>query len=74
MAKISLKINGTKRDGQLVHEILEKRDKDLFWNCLVQSDLKVQTEATIWAVQEEALRTNYTKNKIDKISEISFIV
>ena len=35
----------------------------------MQSDLKVQTEATICAAQEQALRTNYTKNKIDKTSE-----
>ena len=34
-----------------------------------QSDLKVKTEATICAAQEQALRTNYTKNKIDKTSE-----
>ena len=44
-------------------------DKDLSWKWLVQSDLKVQTEATICAAQEQALRTNYTKNKIDKTSE-----
>ena len=35
----------------------------------MQNDLKVQTEATIYAAQEQALRTNYTKNKIDKTSE-----
>ena len=35
----------------------------------MQSDLKVQTEATICAAQEQALRTNYTKNKIDKALE-----
>ena len=29
----------------------------------------MQTEATICAAQEQALRTNYTKNKIDKTSE-----
>ena len=36
---------------------------------MVQSDLKVQTEATIFAAQEQALRTNDTNNKIDKTSE-----
>ena len=36
----------------------------------MQSDLKVQTEVTICAAQEQALRTNYTKNKIYKTSEI----
>ena len=35
----------------------------------MQSDLKVQTEATICAAQEQSLRTNYTNNKIDKTSE-----
>ena len=35
----------------------------------MQSDFKVQIEATICAAQEQALRTNYTKNKIDKTSE-----
>ena len=35
----------------------------------MQSDLKVQTEATICAAQEQALRANYAKNKIDKTSE-----
>ena len=34
----------------------------------MQSDLKVQTEAKICAAQEQALRTNYTKNKIGKTS------
>ena len=47
----------------------EEIDKDLFRKWLVQSDLKVQMEATICAAQEQALRTNYTKNKIDKTSE-----
>ena len=36
---------------------------------MFQSDLKVHTEATIYATQEQALRTNDTKNKIDKTSE-----
>ena len=35
----------------------------------MQSDLKVQTETTICAAQEQAWSTNYTKNKIDKTSE-----
>ena len=36
--------------------------------CMVQGDLKVQTEATVCAAQGQALRTNYTKSKIDKTS------
>ena len=55
--------------GQFVREMPEEIDKDLSWNWLVQSDLKVQTEATICAAQEQALRTNYTKNKTDNTSE-----
>ena len=35
----------------------------------MQNDLKVQTEATIYAAQEQALRTKHAKNEIDKTSE-----
>ena len=55
--------------GHFVREMPEEIDKDLSWKWLMQSDVKVQTEATICAAQEQALRTNYTKNKIDKTSE-----
>ena len=55
--------------GQSVREMPEERDKDLSWKQLVQSDLNEQTEATTCAVQEQALRTNYAKNKIDKTLE-----
>ena len=54
--------------GQFVREMPEEIDKDLSWKWVVQSDLKVQTEAKICAAQERALRTNYTKKKIDKTS------
>ena len=47
----------------------EEIDKDLSWEWLVESDLKVQTEATVCAAQEQALRTNYAKNKTDKTLE-----
>ena len=57
--------------GQFVREMPEEIDKDLSWKWLLQSDLKVQNEATICAAQEIALRTNYTKNKIDKPPENS---
>ena len=52
-------------DSEMPQEI----EKDLSWKWLVQSDLKVQTGATICVAQEQALVTNYTKNKIDKTSE-----
>ena len=60
---------GKKMYGQFAREMPEEIDKDLSWQWLVQCDLKVQTEATICAAQEQALRTNYIKNKIDKTSE-----
>ena len=52
--------------GRLAHEMPKEIDKDLCWKWLLQSDLKMQTEATICAAPEQALRTNHTKNKIDK--------
>ena len=61
-----------KENGQFVREMPKEVDKDLSWKWLVQSDFKVQTEATICSAQEQALRTNYTKNKIDKTSENPF--
>ena len=36
-------------------EMPEEIDKDLFRKWFVQSDLKVQTEATIYAAQGQAL-------------------
>ena len=55
--------------GQFLREMPGEIDKDLPWKWLVQSDFKVQTEATICAAQEQALMTNYTNNDIDKTSE-----
>ena len=54
--------------GQFVLEMSEEIGKDLSWKWLVQGDLKVQTEATVCAAQDQALRANYTKSKIDKTS------
>ena len=54
---------------QFVGEMAEELDKGISWKWLVQSDLKVQTEATICAAQEQAVRANYTKNEINKTSE-----
>ena len=52
--------------GQFARGMPEEIDKDLSWEWLVQSDLKVQTEAMISATQEQALRTNYIKKKLTK--------
>ena len=55
--------------GQFAREMPDGINKDLSWKWFVQSDLKVHSEATICAAQEQALRTNYIKNKINKTSE-----
>ena len=40
-------------------------DKDKTWEWTRKSDLKVETEALIFAAQEQALRANYVKFNID---------
>ena len=55
--------------GQFLREMPEQTDKNLSWKWLVQSDLKVQTEAAICAAQKQALRIIQIKNKIDKTLE-----
>ena len=44
-------------------------DCEKSWLWLRRSDPKCETEALICAVQEQALRTNYVKCKIDKSIE-----
>ena len=39
------------------------------WCWLRKADLKVETEAMLCAVQEQAIRTNYAKQKIDKTAQ-----
>ena len=60
-----------KMRGQFVREMPEKVDKDKTWQWLCKSDLKIGTEALLCAAQEQAIRTNYVKNHIDKTSESS---
>ena len=52
--------------GQFLREMPETVDKDKTWEWTRKSDLKVETEALIFAAQEQALRTNYVKFNIDK--------
>ena len=52
--------------GQFFREVSEEIDKDLSWEWMVQSDLKVQTEATISAAQEQALRTIMQRIKLTR--------
>ena len=34
-----------------------------------KADLKVETEAMLYAAQEQAIRTNYVKHKVDKTAQ-----
>ena len=67
--EVKSKWHGKKMYGQFAREMSEHVDKELSWNWLVRSDLKVQTEATICAAQEQALRTNYIKHRVDKTAD-----
>ena len=60
------KKSGTNRE--CMDSLFVKCLNDLSWKWLMQGDLKVQTEATVCAAQDQALRANYTKSKIDKTS------
>ena len=55
--------------GQYYREMNEKIDIEKSWSWLCKSDLKPETEALICAAQEQALRTNYIKCKIDGTAE-----
>ena len=46
-----------------------KSDLEQSWTWIWKSDLKVETEALIFAAQEQVLRTNYLKFHIDKTGE-----
>ena len=52
--------------SQFLWETRETADKDKTWEWTRKSDLKVKTEALIFAAQEQALRTNFVKFNIDK--------
>ena len=54
MEKEDFKKNNQNEFKQFVRETPEKMNKDLSWKWLVQSDVKVQTEATICAAQQQA--------------------
>ena len=55
--------------GQFVREMPEMTHVEESWSWLQKEDLKIQTEALIYAGQEQALRTNYVKYHIDKTVE-----
>ena len=55
--------------GQFIRETTENVDKEKTWQWLSRGDLKVGTEASLCAAQEQVIRTNYMKYHIDKTSE-----
>ena len=55
---------GKKMYGQFLREMPETVDKDKTWEWIRKSHLKVETEALIFAAQEEALRTNYERSTL----------
>ena len=62
-------INGKALHGQFCRDMKDGVDKLKSWEWLRKGDLKAETEALIFAAQEQALRTNYIKHKIDKTAE-----
>ena len=55
--------------GQFVREMPETKDEKETWHWLRKAALKVETEAMLYAAQEQAIRTNYVKHKIDKTAQ-----
>ena len=55
--------------GQFHRDVEENTDQEKRWLWLAKSDLKPETEALICAAQEQALRTNYIKHRIDHTAE-----
>ena len=55
--------------GQFVREMPETKDEKETWHWLRKAALKVETEAMLYAAQEQAIRTHYVKHKIDKTAQ-----
>lgn len=53
---------------QFVIGMVETTDGQETWK-LRKTDLKVETEALLFTAQEQAIRTNHVKHKIDKTDE-----
>ena len=52
--------------GQFPRQMMGTADPLTSWNWLTQQDLKKETEGLLIAAQDQALRTNYVKHRIDK--------
>ena len=57
--------------GQYLQEIKDKTDNDITWSRQKNGELKKETEGFLIAAQDQALRTNAIKAKIDKVPEDS---
>ena len=55
--------------GQFYRDVEERTDQEKRWLLLAKSDLKPETEALICAAQEQALRTNHIKHRVDHTAE-----
>ena len=55
--------------GQFVREMLETADENDTWNLLRKANLNLETEAMLFAAQEQAIQINYVKHKIDKTAQ-----
>ena len=51
---------------QLSGKCLRKNDKGITWQWLFKSDLKIRTEALLYAAEEQTIRMTYVKHNIDK--------
>ena len=51
--------------GQYLKDIKDKTGNDISWSWLKNGELKKETESFLITVQDQALRTNATKVKID---------
>ena len=49
--------------GQFLREMPETVDKDKTWEWTRKIDLEVETEALIFAAQEQALKTNNVQHR-----------
>ena len=52
--------------GQFVRGMPETTDEKETWNWLRKDDLKVKTGAMLCVAQEQEIRPNYVKHKVDK--------
>ena len=55
--------------GQFLKEMPETTDGKGTWYWLKKAGLKVETEAMLCATQEQTIRTNNVKHKIDKTAQ-----